>query len=297
MKTHRPAIVTIVGHIDHGKSTLLDAIRKTDEVRKESGDITQHIGAYEVQLHYEGAPRKLTMIDTPGHEVFSHIREHSVDIADLAILIVSAEEGWKEQTQEAYDILIKNEIPFIIAFTKIDSERANIEKVKQSVMGKGILLEGLGGSVSWIGTSAKTGEGIPDLADLLFLTADIHEIGAEQPPEENAIGVVVESDVDEKTGITATIILIHNAIAKGSYVRVGTAIAPVRIMQDDDGNAIDEAHPSSPIRISGFSTIPPVGETVYVYDSKKMHKKMQQKKEHKPYAEKKKMSHTASPSL
>ena len=268
MNNNRPAIVTIVGHIDHGKSTLLKAVRKSDQDLNEHGDITQHIGAYEITHNYEGADRKLTMIDTPGHEAFSHIREHGVDIADIAFLVVSSEEGAKEQTIESYKIIQEKNIPFIIVFTKSDTEKANLEKAKMSVLEKGILLEGLGGDVPYISVSSKTMENISDLIDLTFLTSDLYEITGEAK-EGESLGVVIEANMDVKRGIAATVIVHKGKLMEGKYVRAKDSIAPLRIMENDRGKKLDEVSPSTPVKIVGFDKVPEVGSEVYMYDTKK----------------------------
>ena len=170
MSQPRPPIIAIVGHIDHGKSKLQHALRNMDAKIIEAGDITQHIGAYELHATYEGSDRRATVIDTPGHEAFSHVREHGADLADLALLVISSEEGWKPQTKEAYTLIQEKNMPCIIVFTKIDTEKANLERAKQTVLQEGILLEGLGGSMPWIAVSSVTNEGIPDLIDLNIQT-------------------------------------------------------------------------------------------------------------------------------
>ena len=168
-KHDRPPIITIVGHIDHGKSTLQYALRELDTEIQEAGNITQHIGAYEIHTMYEGEPRRCTIIDTPGHAAFSHIREHSIDLADLAILIVSAEEGFKDQTRESYEAIQKQDIPFIVVFTKTDSEKANLDEAKRSVLEAGIYLEGLGGSIPYAEVSAIQKKGSTRSSRLNYL--------------------------------------------------------------------------------------------------------------------------------
>lgn len=263
----RPPIIAVVGHIDHGKSTLQHALRKADTKLSEAGNITQHIGAYELHAEYEGKKRRATIIDTPGHEAFSMVREHGLDLADIALLVVSAEEGWKEQTSEAHNTIQEKQLPHIIVFTKTDTEQANIEQAKQTVLGKGVLLEGLGGSVPWIGVSSKTGEGIGDLIELIFLTTDVYEIIENR--KDGSTGILVEAVVDPKIGITGTVIVLQGTLLQNSYIRIGSAIAPLRIMRDDRGNTIDTAKPSAPVRIAGFDTMPPVGEPAFIHKTKK----------------------------
>ncbi|MDE0243116.1 MAG: GTP-binding protein [Candidatus Kaiserbacteria bacterium] len=263
----RPPIIAVVGHIDHGKSTLQQAIRNANTELKEAGDITQHIGAYELHASYEGSERRATIIDTPGHEAFLHVREHGLEIADIALLVVSSEEGWKEQTQETYEVIQKLKTPFIIVFTKIDTEKANIETAKQSVLKQGILLEQLGGSIPWIGVSSTTGEGVSDLIDLIFLTTDVYEIVEDRT--DGSVGTLVEADIDPKVGITGTVIVLQGSLTSDHYVRIGSSTAPLRIMTNDRGKKVTDVVPSTPVRIAGFDTVPAIGAPVFRYDSRK----------------------------
>ena len=263
----RPPIIAVVGHIDHGKSKLLHALRDMDEVPKEAGDITQHIGAYELHATYDGAERKATIIDTPGHEAFSHVREHGLEIADIALLVVSSEEGWKEQTKETHDVIRASDIPYIVVFTKTDTEKSNIEAAKQSVLQHGVLLEGLGGSVPWIGVSSTENDGIKDLIELIFLTTDVYDIVEDRT--DGSVGILIEADINPRVGITGTALILRDKVTSDCYVRVGSSVAPLRIMTDDRGKKVSEAVPSMPIRIAGFDTIPPIGKPVFRYASKK----------------------------
>ena len=267
MSQKRPPIIAVVGHIDHGKSTLQHALRKADTDLSEAGDITQHIGAYELHAQYEGAERRATIIDTPGHEAFSMVREHGLDLADIALLVISSEEGWKEQTAEAYVAIQEKQLPHIIVFTMIDKPESNIERAKQTVMQKGVLLEGLGGSVPWIGVSSITAEGISDLIELIFLTTDVYEIIEDR--KDGSVGMLVEAVVDPKIGITGTVIVLQGVLEQSKYIRVGDTIAPLRIMKDDKGNMVSVAKPSMPVQVAGFDAIPPVGTSVFLHTSKK----------------------------
>ncbi len=267
MTQKRPPIIAVVGHIDHGKSTLQHALRKADDDLSEAGDITQHIGAYELHARYEGAERRATIIDTPGHEAFSMVREHGLDLADIALLVISSEEGWKEQTAEAYATIQEKQLPHIIVFTMIDKSQANIERAKQTVMQAGVLLEGLGGSVPWIGVSSITAEGISDLVELIFLTTDVYEIIEDR--KDGSVGILVEAVVDSKIGITGTVIVLQGVLEQSKYIRVGDTIAPLRIMKDDKGGMISAAKPSMPVQVAGFNAIPLVGTSVFLYTTKK----------------------------
>ncbi|HWB34115.1 MAG TPA: translation initiation factor IF-2 [Candidatus Paceibacterota bacterium] len=263
----RPPIVAIVGHIDHGKSTLLDYIRKSNVVAGEAGGITQHLSAYEAVHKNATGEHTITFLDTPGHEAFTKMRSRGLEVADVAILVVSAEEGVKPQTLEALKLIEETKIPFIVAFTKIDKPNANLEKAKMSMLEHNVFLEGLGGEVPFIPVSGKTGEGIPELLDLILLAAELEGITSDdKKPGE---GVVIEAHVDNKRGNTATLIILDGSIASGQFVVAGEAMAPTRIMENFIGKTIKEAHAGSPIGIVGFSTLPAVGTHWKVVPSKK----------------------------
>jgi translation initiation factor IF-2 len=249
----RPPIVAIVGHIDHGKSTLLDYIRKTNVVDGEAGGITQHLSAYEAVHNGKG----ITFLDTPGHEAFKGMRARGLEVADVAILIVSSEEGAKPQTLEALKLIQDTGIPYVVAFTKIDKPGSNIEKAKMSMLEHQVFLEGLGGDVSWVGISSKSGEGIPELLDLILLSAELKGIVSD--PAKSGEGLVIEAHVDSKRGNTATLIVTDGTIEAGGFVVAGSASAPVRIMENFLGKAVKEARPGSPVRVVGFSELPVVG--------------------------------------
>lgn len=259
----RGPVVAIMGHIDHGKSTLLDYIRKANVVGGEAGGITQHISAYEV----EHAERMITFLDTPGHAAFAKTRERGASIADIAVLIVSAEDGVKEQTMGAYEFIKESGIPFIVAINKIDSAKADSEKTKYSLVEKGIYLEGMGGDVSYNEISAKTGQGVDDLLDTILLAADLEELEADR----NALGtgIVLESSLDPKKGISATLIIKDGTINSGNHIVSGAAQAPVRIMEGYAGSQIKTASFSKPIKIIGFDAQPASGSTFRVFETKK----------------------------
>ncbi len=267
----RPPVVAVMGHIDHGKSSLLDYIRKSNVVAGEAGGITQHVSAYEVVHVEDGIPRTITFLDTPGHAAFSNMRERGVEIADIAILIVSAEDGVKTQTLEALKQIEKQKVPYIVAINKIDKPNANIEKTKNSLVENGVYLEGMGGSIPFALISAKTGAGIPELLSLILLTADLAELKGN--PHENAEGFVLESSMDPRRGTSATLIIKNGTIKRGAYVLAGTALAPFRIVENFLGKPITEATCSSPIRVTGWDEMPRSGELFYVlYDKKEAEK-------------------------
>jgi len=264
----RPPVVAVMGHIDHGKSTLLDYIRKTNIVGSEAGGITQHLSAYEVDhTTKEGVKSKITFLDTPGHEAFSAIRARGVRVADVAILVVSAEEGVKKQTIEALKCILKEELPYVVAINKIDKPTANVERTKQSLAENEIYVEGWGGTIPAVPLSAKTGEGVNDLLDMVLLVAELEELSADQ--KNSASGIIIESNMDPKKGAVATLIIKEGNLSKGQFVATAGAYSPVRIMENFLGEAITEATFSSPVRIIGWSKLPRVGNTFVCFDSKK----------------------------
>ena len=265
----RPPVVVVMGHIDHGKSTLLDYIRKTNVVDSEAGGITQRLSAYEVaHKDEEGRSRTITFLDTPGHEAFKGMRSRGALAADIAILVVSAEDSVKAQTLEAWKTITEAKLPFVVAINKIDKPNANPEKVKKDLAEKGIYLEGFGGDISFAEISAKTGAGIDHLLEIILLVADMAELSGN--PELPAEGVVIESHLDAKRGITATLIIRNGTMTKGMYITCGTTIASTRMMQDFRLKPIERATISQPIGIVGWSEIPPVGATFRSFITKSL---------------------------
>ncbi len=258
----RPPIVVVMGHIDHGKTTLLDFIRKTKVADRESGGITQHIGAYEVE--HNG--KRITFIDTPGHEAFSKMRLRGARIADLAILVVAADDGVKAQTIEALNAIKEAKIPFIATINKIDKENANPERAKRELTASGIYLEGMGGKVPGINISAKTGQGVPELLEMILLISEVEELKAD--PKCPASGVVIESHLDSKRGIAATVIIQNGTLEKKMFINAGDAVSPVKIFENFLGQPVNEATFSSPVRITGFDKIPEAGTSFRSYESR-----------------------------
>jgi translation initiation factor IF-2 len=258
----RPPVICIMGHIDHGKSTLLDYIRKTNVVDSEAGGITQKISAYEV-IH---KGKKITFLDTPGHESFAKIRRRGASVADIAVLVVSAEDGVKKQTIEAFQCIKESDTPMIVAINKIDKPGADIEKIKMGLAENEIYLEGYGGSVPFALISAKFGQGVDELLDLMLLVAEMEELRGDKG--KNAEGVVIEANMDKKKGISATMIIKDGTIKSGMFVACGNALAPTRIMEDFLGKKISEATFSSPIRIVGFDILPKVGTKFATFEKK-----------------------------
>ena len=261
-QTERPPVICIMGHIDHGKSTLLDYIRKTNIVDNEAGGITQKISAYEV-IHKN---KKITFLDTPGHESFSKIRRRGASVADIAVLVVSAEDGVKKQTIEALHAIRESNTPMIVAINKIDKPGADIEKTKVNLAENEIYLEGYGGDVPFVPISAKFGQGVDELLDLMLLMAEMGELKGDK--SKNAEGVVIEANMDKKKGISASMIIKDGTIKSGMFVACGKALAPTRIMEDFMGKKITEASFSSPIRITGFDTLPKVGTKFATFTDK-----------------------------
>ncbi len=275
----RPPVVVVMGHVDHGKSTLLDYIRKSNVVESESGGITQHISAYEV-THPEGkstsngaskdevaVERKITFIDTPGHEAFSKMRARGAQVADIAILVVSAEDSVKAQTLEAYNTIIESKTPYIVAINKVDRPGANVEKTKMDLVEKGIYLEGMGGDIPFVAISAKEGTGIPELLDMILLVAMLHSFTGDR--SKNASGVIIEANREPKRGISATAIIKDGTLRSGMFVAAGGAIVTTRILENFLGKPIKEASFSSPIRLVGFESMPEVGIGFASFDTKK----------------------------
>lgn len=270
----KPPVVVVMGHIDHGKSTLLDYIRKTNVAGKEAGGITQHIGAYEAEVEHDGAPdgeagkkRKITFLDTPGHEAFSQMRIRGAKTADVAILVAAADDDVQPQTVEAHNAIKQAGIPFVVAINKIDKPVADAEKVKTQLAEKGIYLEGRGGAVPFVNISAKTGQSVAELLDLVIILADMKKLEAD--PNENASGLVIESGVDPKRGITSTLLIQNGTMKKGMFVVAGTTMSPIRIFEDFKGLPIEKATFSSPVRITGFNKFPLSGDKFKTYSSKK----------------------------
>mgnify|MGYP001609219823 FL=1 len=263
----RPPVEVVMGHIDHATSQLLDYIRNSNVVEKEKGGITQHIGAYEAEVQHDGKKKKITFLDTPGHEAFSQMRSRGAKIADIAVLVIAADEGVKPQTLEARDIIKKAEMPFVVALNKIDKPNAKPESVKGQLAENNIFVEGYGGNVPCASISAKTGEGVKDLLDLLLLLAEMENLRAD--PKGNASGVVIESNIDQKRGVSSTLLIKNGMMKKGMCIVSRDAIATVRIFEDFKGKKLEQATFSSPIRITGFNKLPEVGASFKTFITKR----------------------------
>ncbi len=258
----RPPVIVILGHVDHGKTSILDAIRTSKIAAKEAGGITQHIGAY--QAEHEG--KKITFLDTPGHEAFTAIRSRGARVADIAILVVAADEGIKPQTKEAIQIIQKTNIPHIVAINKMDKEGANPARVRQELAEQQIFVEGYGGNVPVIELSAKTGDGINALLEMILLVAELEDFKA--PVAGPAKGVVIESHKDNRRGTHATVLVQEGMLKIGDWLSAGTASGKVKSLENFLGKTITEAHPSEPCVIVGWDTMPALGQTFEVVASK-----------------------------
>lgn len=255
---HRAPVVTVMGHVDHGKTSLLDFIRKARVAHGEAGGITQHIGAY----HVETPRGMITFLDTPGHEAFTAMRARGARVTDLVILVVAADDGVMPQTKEAIHHAKAGNVPVVVAVNKIDKPGANPEKIRQEVSSEGVVPEEWGGDTMFVDVSAKTGQGIDALLEAVLLQAEVLELQA--PVETLAKGVVVESRLDKGRGPVATILVQSGTLKRGDMLLAGTAFGKVRAMVDEDGKPIQEAGPSIPVEIQGLSEVPGAGEDVMV---------------------------------
>jgi len=257
-----------MGHIDHGKSTLLSFIRKSTAPLNEAGGITQHISAYEVDhIAPDNKKHTITFVDTPGHEAFNGIRRRGACVADIVVLVVSAEDGVKPQTLEALSSILESKTPYIVAINKIDKPEANTEKTKQSLAENEVYIEGYGGDIPCVSLSAKTGEGVQDLFDMIILLAEMENLTGD--PNIPAEGLVIESNRDVKKGISATCIIKNGTLEKGMYITSSTASSPVRIMENYQGKSLDKATFSSPVKIIGWDELPEVGDTFQAHKTQK----------------------------
>lgn len=269
----RHPIVVILGHIDHGKTTLLNRIRQENIAEKESGGITQHIGAYQIEGAGKEKEGKITFLDTPGHEAFRKMRSRGARVADIALLVVSADEGVKPQTEEALAAIREAEIPFIVVLSKIDRETADPERVKKELAEREVYLEEWGGKTPLVMVSAKTGQGIEELLEVILLVAGLENLAANLA--NLASGVVIESYLDPKRGNGATLLLREGTLKKGDFVLAGSASVKVRILEDSRGKALAEASASSPVKVIGFDRVPVVGSVFKTFASRE-----EQEREH-----------------
>ena len=257
----KPSVVAVMGHVDHGKTTLLDYIRKSRVALGEFGSITQHIGAYQVPV----GSKKITFIDTPGHEAFANLRSRGASVADIALLVIDAKESVKPQTVESIKIIQKEKIPMIVVLTKMDIVGANPDKVKKDLLQQNVIVEEHGGSIANVAVSAKTGEGIDDLLGAILLVAELKNITAD--PNAPLSAVVIEAKKDPGRGNVATIIVQQGTLRVRDEIRVEQETFPVRALVDEYRKGIDQALPGRPVEILGFTSLPTVGSLVTSKDS------------------------------
>ncbi len=272
----RPPVVVVMGHVDHGKTTLLDTIRRTDVALKEKGGITQHIGAYKIKLENG---KEITFLDTPGHEAFTTLRARGSKVADIAVLVVAADDGVKPQTVEAINHAKNAELPIIVAINKIDKPGADPERVKRELTQYGLIPEEWGGDTIMVPISAKTGQNIEELLEMILLVAEMLELKAN--PDKPAIGTVIESKLDPKKGPVATVLIENGTLKIGDYFVAGTTWGKVRAMHDDKGNLIKEAPPGTPVEILGFSEVPQAGDRFVVMKSEREARQLAEQRKQK----------------
>lgn len=274
----REPVVVVMGHVDHGKTKLLDAIRKTNLVEQEAGGITQHIGAYQVM--HQG--RGITFIDTPGHEAFSAMRSRGARVADIAILVIAADDSIKPQTVEAIEIMEKAGLPFIVAINKIDKPEADIERVKKDLAKYNLIPEDWGGKTICVPVSAKQQQGISELLDMALLVADLEKEHILANPNADAVGTIIESHIDKGKGPVATVLVQAGTLKKGELVLAGNAIGRIKAMFDWNGKPMDKALPSQPAQLLGLKNTPRVGDILRVTHDRKILK--QTAKEYRKFA-------------
>ena len=259
----RPPVVCVMGHVDHGKTSLLDAIRNTNVIAREAGGITQHIGAYMVSCNGE----MITFLDTPGHEAFTSMRMRGAKSTDIAILVVAADDGVMPQTIEAINHAKAAQVEIIVAVNKIDKPGANVERVKQELVEYELVSEDWGGNTIFVPVSAKTGEGIDTLLEMILLTAEMNELKAD--PDRNARGIVIEARLDKGRGPVATILVQKGTLKVGDHIVIGSSHGKVRAMMDDKGRRVKEATPSTPVEILGLNEVPDAGEVFITTENEK----------------------------
>ncbi|KQR46737.1 MULTISPECIES: translation initiation factor IF-2 [Frigoribacterium] len=274
----RPPVVTVMGHVDHGKTRLLDAIRNANVVAGEAGGITQHIGAYQVWAPHEGVERAITFIDTPGHEAFTAMRARGAQVTDIAILVVAADDGIMPQTVEALNHAQAANVPIVVAVNKIDKEGANPAKVRQQLTEYGLVAEEYGGDVMFVDVSARDNKNIDALLEAVLLTADAG-LDLRANPDKDARGVAIEARLDKGRGAVATVLIQSGTLRVGDAIVAGTAYGRVRAMVDENGDAVDEAYPSRPVLVQGLSSVPRAGDTFLVTEEDRTARQIAEKRE------------------
>ncbi len=274
----RPPVVTVMGHVDHGKTRLLDAIRKSDVISGESGGITQHIGAYQVHHEHDGTMRAITFIDTPGHEAFTAMRARGARVTDIAILVVAADDGVMPQTIEALNHAQSANVPIVVAVNKIDKEGANPDKVRQQLTEYNLVAEEYGGDTMFVNVSATKGQGVDDLLEAVLLTADAG-LDLRANPNKDARGVAVEAHLDKGRGAVATVLVQSGTLRIGDAIVAGTAHGRVRAMFDEHDEPVEEAFPARPVMVLGLQSVPSAGDSFLVADDERTARQIAEKRE------------------
>ncbi|CAM8637693.1 translation initiation factor IF-2 [Candidatus Planktophila dulcis] len=274
----RPPVVTVMGHVDHGKTSLLDAIRKTEVIKGEAGGITQHIGAYQIHHDHDGVNRAITFIDTPGHEAFTAMRARGAKVTDIAVLVVAADDGIMPQTIEALNHAQAADVPIVVAVNKIDKEGANPDKVRQQLTEYNLIAEEYGGDTIFVNVSAKKGEGVDALIESILLTADA-AIDLRAVAADDARGVAIEAHLDRGRGPVATVLVQRGTLKVGDAIVAGGSFGRVRAMLDEDGVSVDEAGPSRPVQVLGFTSVPNAGDTFLVAEDDRTARQIAEKRQ------------------
>jgi translation initiation factor IF-2 len=274
----RPPVVTVMGHVDHGKTSLLDAIRKTEVIKGEAGGITQHIGAYQIHHDHDGTNRAITFIDTPGHEAFTAMRARGAKVTDIAVLVVAADDGIMPQTIEALNHAQAADVPIVVAVNKVDKEGANPDKVRQQLTEYNLIAEEYGGDTIFVNVSAKKGQGVDDLIDSILLTADA-AIDLRAIAEDDARGVAIEAHLDRGRGPVATVLVQRGTLKVGDAIVAGGSFGRVRAMLDEHGETVTEAGPSRPVQVLGFTSVPNAGDTFLVAEDDRTARQIAEKRQ------------------
>jgi len=274
----RPPVVTVMGHVDHGKTRLLDAIRHADVAEGEAGGITQHIGAYQVRTQHEGEDRAITFIDTPGHEAFTAMRARGAKVTDIAVLVVAADDGVMPQTIEALNHAQAADVPIVVAVNKIDKEGANPQKIRQQLTEYNLVAEEYGGDTMFVDVSAKAGQNIDQLLEAILLTADA-ALDLRANPDKDARGVAIEANLDKGRGAVATVLVQSGTLRVGDAIVAGSAHGRVRAMLDEHGQNVAEATPSRPVQVLGLASVPRAGDTFLVAPDDRTARQIAEKRE------------------
>ena len=274
----RPPVVTVMGHVDHGKTRLLDAIRQTEVIKTEAGGITQHIGAYQIHHDHDGVNRAITFIDTPGHEAFTAMRARGAKVTDIAVLVVAADDGVMPQTIEALNHAQAADVPIVVAVNKVDKEDANPAKVRQQLTEYNLIAEEYGGDTIFVNVSAKKGEGVDALIESILLTADA-AIDLRAVAADDARGVAIEAHLDRGRGPVATVLVQRGTLKVGDAIVAGGSFGRVRAMLDEDGVSVEEAGPSRPVQVLGFTSVPNAGDTFLVAEDDRTARQIAEKRQ------------------